>query len=51
MGVPNTQRRYKDKLFVSLFRKKEELLALYNAVSIPALMSLLSGHRKPQIRF
>ena len=33
MGVPNTQRKYKDKLFVSLFRKKEELLALYNAVN------------------
>ena len=33
MGVPNTQRTYKDKLFVSLFKKKEELLALYNAVN------------------
>ena len=33
MGVPNTQRKYKDRLFVSLFRKKEELLALYNAVN------------------
>ena len=33
MGVPNTQRKYKDKLFVSLFKKKEELLALYNAVN------------------
>ena len=33
MGVPNTQRKYKDKLFVSLFKEKEELLALYNAVN------------------
>ena len=33
MGVLNTQREYKDRLFVSLFRKKEELLALYNAVN------------------
>lgn len=33
MGEPNTQRKYKDRLVVSLFRKKEELLALYNAVN------------------
>ena len=33
MGVSNTQRKYKDKLFVSLFKEKEELLALYNAVN------------------
>ena len=33
MGEPNTQRKYKERLFVSLFRKKEELLALYNAVN------------------
>ena len=33
MGVTNTQRKYKDRLFVSLFREKTELLALYNAVT------------------
>ena len=33
MGVPNTQRNYKDRLFVSVYKEKKELLALYNAIN------------------